>query len=164
MSRIYLIIAGILAVLSAIYFVSKIPEHYREQGRMEERAVYKIESDFAVIRAKKQLADKELATEKERVKNAFELAKQNEKFEAYVADVRAGRIAGLRITKANICPTTRTEVAGTSGTQDQETVRLPREIEEGLFRFADDRDKIIFAFEAFKQEVRIAKCFAETKE
>lgn len=162
MSRIYLIIAGMLAVLSATYFVSKIPEHYREQGRMEERSAYKIESYFAVARAEKQLADKELSTEKERVKNAFELAKQNEKFEAYVADVRAGRIAGLRINKANICPAAREEVAGAGRNENQETVGLPREIEEGLFRFADDRDKIIFAFEAFKQEVRIAGCFEKT--
>jgi len=157
----YLKIAGVFVLLGLLYGVSQLPDHYREQGREEERAIYKKASDNAVAKAERDIKDIETQLNTERGNHAIERAKQSEKFTNYVADVRAGRVAGLRINKASICTARAEEATSTSGTVEETTVRLPRAIEEGLFRFADDRDKIIADFEAFKQEVRTAKCFAD---
>jgi hypothetical protein len=157
----YLKIAGVFVLLGLLYGVAQLPDHYREQGREEERAIYKKASDNAAAKAERDLKDIETQLNTERGNHAIERAKQSEKFTNYVADVRAGRVAGLRINKASICTARAEEATSTSGTVEETSVRLPRAIEEGLFRFANDRDQIILDFEAFKQEVRIAKCFAD---
>jgi hypothetical protein len=157
----YLKIAGVFVLIGLLYGVAQLPDHYREQGREEERAIYKKASDNAVAKAERDLKDIETQLNTERGNHAIERAKQSEKFTNYVADVRAGRVAGLRINKNSICTARAEEAARASGNEEEKTVRLPRAIEEGLFRFANDRDQVIMDFEAFKQEVRIAKCFAE---
>ena len=138
-----------------------MPEHYREQGRQEQRAEFKRASDMATVKSWRDLVATEQQLKKERDNHANEIAKNEEKFNKYVADVRAGRIAGLRITRTDLCTSSAEKTASTSGTVEEASVRLPRAIEEGLFRFAHDRDQIIIDFEAFKQDVRIAKCFAD---
>ncbi len=137
------------------------PEHYRQEGRLEEQAKSKLASDGAVLKREFEFLDVKRQLETERKERQNEKIKHEEKFNKYVSDVRAGRIAGLRVTRADLCTANTEEATSTIGTIEDKTVRLPREVEEGLFRFAHDRDQIILDFEAFKQEVRIAKCFAD---
>lgn len=150
-----------VALAGAAWWVTTLPEHYRQEVRMEERSKAKSVSDAAIKDRDnefKQIAS-DLKTEREnhaKTKNELDA-----KFNNYVADVRAGRVAGLRIKRDSVCPSGAEKAPSTSGVVEETTVRLPREIEEGLFRFAHDRDQIIADFESFKQEVRIAKCFAE---
>lgn len=155
------VIIGFVALISFVITSWFLPEHFREQGRIEQRTIYKVTSQMAIANAERDLKNTEEQLESERINNAIERAKQNEKFTAYVNDVRIGRIAGLRINKPSVCATGFEKAASTRGVVEEETIRLPRTIEEGLFRFAHDRDKIIMDFEAFKQDVRIAKCFSE---
>lgn len=138
-----------------------MPEHYREQGRLEERTNYKRASDMAAIKSWRDLVSTEQQLTKERQYHADEIAKHEEKFNRYVSDVRAGRIAGLRIPRGDLCTAGSEKAQSPSGTVEETTVRLPAVIEEGLFRFANGRDQIIFDFESFKQEVRLAKCFED---
>lgn len=138
-----------------------VKHHYKTKWQNEIRAEYKAASDMASIKSWRDLVATEQQLKKERVDHAYEIAKHEEKFNKYVSDVRAGRIAGLRVTRTDLCPARAEEATSTSGTVEETSVRLPREVEEGLFRFAHDRDQIIIDFEAFKQEVRVAKCFAE---
>lgn len=142
-------------------FVLLMPEHYKEQGRLEERAAYKRAADMAVIKSWRDLTATEQQLTKERQHHADEIAKHEEKFNQYVSDVRAGRIAGLRIPRSDLCTAGSEKASSPSRVVEETTVRLPATIEEGLLRFAHDRDQIIADFESFKQEVRIAKCFAE---
>lgn len=161
--KLKLIGAAILAVslFFCVRWVAGLPESWREEGRVEERETYRKTSTAAVAerdRDFKQIAA-DLKTERENhEKSKVEL---DAKFNNYVADVRAGRVAGLRINRSSVCPSGAEKAPSTSGTVEEATVRLPREIEEGLFRFARNRDQIILDFEAFKTEVRVAKCFAD---
>lgn len=163
MSSLKLKIVSGLALVVLLFFTARWivarPEHYREQGRQEQRAIYKAASDMAAIKSWRDLAATEQQLQKERQHHADEIAKHDEKFNQYVSDVRAGRIAGLRIPRGNLCTAGTEKAPSPSGVVEETTVRLPREIEEGLFRFANDRDQIIADFESFKQEVRIAACF-----
>jgi hypothetical protein len=155
-----LIIAAIvLCVTTLIGF--NVKHHYKTKWQNEIHSTYKSASDMANIKSWRDLVATEQQLKKERDHHAIEIAKHEEKFNRYVADVRAGRIAGLRVTRTDLCTASAEKATGTSGTIEDKTVRLPRAIEEGLFRFAHDRDQIILDFEAFKQEVRIAKCFAD---
>ncbi|NDI85046.1 hypothetical protein [Undibacterium crateris] len=84
------------------------------------------------------------------------------KYDKVIADGRTSIIGGLRVPKS-ICEgfAAGVEGASTGGDVEKTTTRLPRDVEERLYRFAEDRDKIIIDFESFKNEVRISKCFAE---
>ncbi len=148
-----------VALAGAAYWATTLPEHYRQQGRMEERSKAKAVSSAAVEekeREFKQIAS-DLKTERENhAKTKIEF---DAKFNKYVADVRAGRVSGLRINRSSVCPARTEETARTGGNEEETTVRLPRAVEEGLLRFAHDRDQIIKDFESFKQEVRLAGCF-----
>ena len=157
-------VGAVIALLSSIFVINwltKLPDRYREQGRQEQRNAYKAASDMAAIKSWRDLAATEQQLQKERQHHADAMAKHEKKFNQYVADVRAGRIAGLRIPRANLCTAGTEKAPSPGGAVEEKTVRLPREIEEGLFRFAHDRDQIIADFESFKHEVRLAKCFAE---
>jgi len=131
-------------------------------GRQLERSAYRQTSDAAVLKrdfeflhVKSQLAEERANREKDKTEHAA-------KFEKYLADARAGRIPefnGLRVKRSDLCPPRTEETTGTARAEDQESARLPRALEENLFRFANDRDEIIAAFEGFKQDVRIAGCF-----
>lgn len=158
------IIAAVILAVSLFFcvrWVTGLPESWREEGRIEERGKAKNVSDEAI--AKKDLEFKQTAADlkTERENHAKSKVEFDAKFNNYVADVRAGRVAGLRIKRDSVCAGGAEKTAGTSGIVEETTVRLPREIEEGLFKFGNDRDKVIKDFEDFKQEVRIAKCFAD---
>jgi hypothetical protein len=155
-----LIIAAIVLCGASLIGIN-VKHHYKTKWQNEIHTTYKAASDMAAIKSWRDLVATEQQLKKERDHHAIEIAKHEEKFNRYVADVRAGRIAGLRVTRTDLCTASTEKAASTSGTVQEPTVRLPREVEEGLFRFAHDRDQIILDFEAFKQEVRIAKCFAE---
>ncbi len=159
----YLYLGGIVAICFSVGYVYTLPEKYRQEGRLEEQSKAKTVSDGAVLKRDFEFIDiqRQLAIEKKERQN--EKIEHEEKFNKYVSDVRAGRVAGLRIRKDSVCPARTEEIARTSGNAEEKTIGLPREVEEGLFRFAHDRDEIIMAFEEFKQEVRIAKCFADTQ-
>lgn len=152
---------GLVATLGLLAYVASLPEKYREQGRIEERDKARQVSIVEITKRDLELKDIQSKLESERLKNELFKNEQDKKFNDYVADVRSGRVAGLRITRNSVCASDGQEVATTAGNEDKTTVRLPAAIEEGLFRFAHDRDKIIIDFEAFKQEVRTAKCFAD---
>lgn len=150
-----------VALAGAAWWVTTLPEHYRQEGRMEERNKAKAVSDAAIKDRDNEF--KQIATDlkNERANHAKTKVELDAKFNNYVADVRAGRVAGLRINKSSVCPARTEETARASGNEEEKTVRLPRAIEEGLLRFAHDRDQIIADFESFKQEVRLARCFAD---
>jgi len=159
-----LIAAAILSagLLGGVYWVSTLPESYREEGRQEERGKATRVSDAAVIKRDLEFNDISRQLKTERTNRENDKAEHDKKFTQYVADARAGRIPGfngLRVDRSSICAPRTEETAGTGRNENQTTARLPGAIEEGLFRFANDRDKIIADFEAFKQEVRIAGCF-----
>lgn len=155
--------AAILAVslFFCVRWVTGLPESWREEGRIEERGKAKNVSNEAI--AKMDLEFKQIETDLKAERKSHEKTKSelDAKFNDYVASVRAGHVAGLRIDRSSLCSASREETAGTSGNEEEKTVRLPRAIEEGLLRFAHDRDQIISDFESFKQEVRLAKCFAD---
>lgn len=159
----YLYLGGIVAICLGIGYVYTLPEKYRQEGREQERSAYRKVSDGAVLKREFEFLEAKEQLAIERKERQDEKIKHEEKFNKYVADVRAGRVSGLRINKSSVCSARTEEAARTSGNEEEKTVRLPRAIEEGLFRFAHDRDQVIMDFEAFKQEVRIAKCFADTE-
>lgn len=151
----------LVALAGAAYWVTTLPEHYRQEGRMEGRSKAKSVSDAAVKKRDNEF--KQIATDlkNERANHAKTKVEFDAKFNNYVADVRAGRVAGLRIKRDSLCASGAEKASSTSGIVQEATVRLPATIEEGLLRFAHDRDQIIADFESFKQEVRLAKCFAD---
>lgn len=151
----------VIALAGAGYWVSTLPEHYRQQGRIEEQDKVKAASKTAVERRDREFEDVKTELAKERESHAQAKIDHDKKFNDYFADVHAGRVPGLRINRGSVCAAGAEKTADTSGNEEEKTVRLPREIEEGLFRFADDRDQIILDFESFKQEVRLAKCFGD---
>lgn len=159
----YLYFGGIVAICLGVGYVYTLPEKYRQEGRKQERSAYRKVSDGAVLKREFEFLETKEQLAIERKERQDEKIKHEEKFNKYVADVRAGRVSGLRIRKDSVCPARTEEIARTSGNAEEKTTGLPREVEEGLFRFAHDRDEIIMAFEEFKQEVRIAKCFADTQ-
>jgi hypothetical protein len=150
-----------IALAGAAYWVTTLPEHYRQEGRIEERANAKQISDAAIAKRDLDFEDIQSALKAERENHAKSKTDLDKKFNQYVADVRAGRIAGLRIPRGDLCTARSEKAPSASGVVEEATVRLPRSIEEGLFKFANDRDQIIADFESFKQEVRLAKCFAD---
>lgn len=151
----------VIALAGAGYWVSTLPEHYRQQGRIEEQDKVKAASKTAVERRDREFEDVKTELAKERESHAQAKIDHDKKFNDYVADVRAGRVPGLRINRSSLCTAQGEKASSTSGAVEETTVRLPRAIEKSLFRFADDRDQIILDFESFKQEVRLAKCFAD---
>jgi hypothetical protein len=150
-----------VALAGAAWWVTTLPEHYRQEGRMEERSKAKSVSDTAIEDRDREF--KQIATDLkiERENHAKTKVEFDAKFNNYVADVRAGRVPGLRINRSSVCPSGAEKTASAAGDVEEKTVRLPAAIEEGLLRFAHDRDQIILDFESFKTEVRVAKCFAE---
>lgn len=158
------IIAG-LALATLLFFTARwivtLPESWREDGRIEERTKATQISDTAVAERDREFEDIKLALKTERENHAKSKNDLDKKFNQYVTDVRAGRIAGLRIPRGDLCAATSEKTAGPSGVVEEASIRLPRAIEESLFIFANDRDQIILDFETFKQEVRVAKCFAD---
>lgn len=155
------VIAVVLAGVT--WWVATLPEQYRQEGRIEEQGNAKSVSDGAVLKREFEFLDVKKQLKIERENHAKTKTELDAKFNQYIADVRSGRIAGLRIHRSDLCAARTEETASTSGVVEEASIRLPREIEEGLFRFAHDRDEIIADFESFKQEVRLAKCFADTK-
>ncbi len=124
------------------------------------------EKDAIIVADKKNKEAERLKSEAlaiERKANEERISKLEDKYERLLADSRTRSGVGLRIDKRSICggAPARIETSGTSGVVQETGARLPREIEQGLYEFARDRDKIILDFEAFKQEVRIAGCFAQ---
>lgn len=152
-----------VALAGAVWWITTLPEDYRQEGRMEERSKAKLVSDAAKEDRDREFKQIAINLKTERENHAKTKADDDAKFNNYVADVRAGRVPGLRIARSGLCPVRTEEAPSTSGIVEEATVRLPDAIEEGLFRFAHDRDEIIADFESFKQEVRLAKCFADTK-
>lgn len=150
-----------VALAGAAWWVTTLPEHFRQEGRMEERSKAKSVSGAAVKDRDDEFKQIASDLKSERENHAKTKNELDAKFNNYVADVRAGRVAGLRIARSGLCPARTEEAPSTSGIVEEATVRLPANIEEGLFRFAHDRDQIIADFESFKQEVRLAKCFAD---
>lgn len=145
-----------------------------EQGRKLENAEWVVKENKriaaeknAVIEAdkKNKLAEqkKNEALANERKSHEERISKLEDKYDRLLADSRARRGVGLRIDKASICGTTAAgvEAPSPSGVVQEASARLPREVEQGLYEFARDRDKIILDFEEFKQEVRISGCFAQ---
>ena len=151
---------AVLVFFTARWIVT-LPESWREDGRVEERTKAKQTSDDAVAKRDLEFEDIKSSLKAERENHEKSKTALDAKFNQYVADVRSGRIAGLRIARSGLCPARTEEAPSSSGVVEEASVRLPATIEEGLFRFAHDRDQIIADFESFKTEVRLAKCFAE---
>lgn len=139
-----------------------------ERASWQKKEIIRIDAEkLAVIEAdeknKIQEQERDRALKIEREKHESEKSTLQAKYQKLIDDSRANRISGgLRVPKT-ICTefAKGVENSSTSGTLETETARLPREVEEGLYRFAEDRDQIILDFESFKEEVRISKCFAE---
>ena len=158
------LIAGLIVfavALGLLAYLASLPEKYREQGRTEEREKARQVSQAEITKRDIEFKDIQSKLENERLKNELFKTEHDKKFNKYVADVRAGRVPGLYINRNSVCAARSEETKSTGRVEESETARLPRETEEGLFKFGHDRDQVIKDFEDFKQEVRIAKCFAE---
>lgn len=150
-----------VALAGAAWWVTTLPEHFRQEGRMKEQEKAKSVSDAAIKDRDREFKQIAIDLKTERENHAKTKNELDAKFNNYVADVRAGRVPGLRIKRDSVCAGGAEKAPSTSGIVEETTVRLPREIEEGLFKFGHDRDQIIADFESFKQEVRLAKCFSD---
>ena len=151
-----------VAVMLGAYGAYTLPEKYREEGRRQERAVYREVSDGAVVKREIEFLEVKAKLAEERANREKDRTESDKKFAQYIIDVRAGRVAGfngLRVAKSDLCAPRAEETTGTARAEDQTSARLPRDLEENLFRFAHNRDEIIADFEAFKNEVRVAGCF-----
>lgn len=140
MSRIYLIIAGMLAVLSATYFVSKIHEHYREQGREEIRKDVAQKSHEALLIRNAEI---ERVKHEQTEVNRKVVADYENKLKSLSDRLADAKSIGLRVPKST-CDgfTSTTETASASGNNETEYVRLPERIESGLFRIAERAQEI----------------------
>lgn len=159
----------LLALVSAVggYFYGE------SEGRSVEKA-YWVDKDRQRVSDEKVsiLAADEKNKNAEKIRNAqikierdereSKYDQLKEKYDKVIADGRLNRSSGgLRVSNS-ICDgfASGIKVPGASGDVKEEGARLPRNVEEALYRFAEDRDKIIIDFESFKNEVRISKCFA----
>ena len=88
-----LIAAAILSagLLGGVYWVSTLPESYREEGRQEERGKATRVSDAAVIKRDLEFNDISSQLKTERTNRENDKAEHDKKFTQYVADARAGR-------------------------------------------------------------------------
>lgn len=135
MGKIYLAIAALSTVLFATYFVSKIPEHYREQGRDEVRTEYEKQSQIAINKRlieNDQLAFEYQAKSREIVREyEIQLNDQKNDYDKRIAIIN--KSGGLRIKSS--CDTTTREATTTSpkGANEESTTRLPERIESGLY-------------------------------
>jgi hypothetical protein len=148
-----------LAVIAIAFYL--LPDHYRAQGRDEQIKLYQAQSEQLAQAQKAEFTQIQAALKTERDHHAQTKADFEKSFIQYRDAIRAGNTNGLRINTAGLCPSQKTETASAGRTEPEASARLPRAIEEGLLNFAHDRDKIILDFEDFKQQVRVAGCFAE---
>ncbi len=126
--------------LLAAQWIGSLPDHYRDEGRQEVLAKYKEASRIALL---------ERNAEIERIKKDHEhtnkiiiddyksrLSILNDKY-------LAARAVGLRVPKV-ACerPSTDSETASASRSNEAESVRLPSRIESGLFDLARKADEV----------------------
>jgi len=140
MSRIYLIIAGMLAVLSATYFVSKIPEHYREQGREEIHAEYSEKTRIAI---NKRNADIERLKLEQTEINRKVVADYENKLKSLSDRLADAKRVGLRVPKT-ICNgiAATPEATSTEGNNEAADFRLPEWLTNNLYEYAARSEEI----------------------
>lgn len=138
MIEIRLIIGAVVAVVLGT-LAWRLPEHYREQGRVEVEQKYK-EAEKAAIVERNALIER-MKVEHENtnrvIKADYEskIAVLNERYLAAKRD-------GLRLPKS-ACerPPATAEAKSTSGDHEAESIRLPARIENGLFDLARKADE-----------------------
>jgi hypothetical protein len=134
----YGIIGAIVLVLGAI--VSRVPDHYREQGREEVRAEAKRATDLEIL---KRNAEIERLTLKHEKDNQIIVQEYESKLDVLNARYIAAKRDGLRIPKPS-CerPDTIAEAKSAAGNNEGESIRLPGRIESGLFDLARKADEV----------------------
>ena len=121
-------------------WVATRPDHYREQGRQEVIVKYKEASRIALL---------ERNAEIERIKkdhaNTNKIIIDDYKSRLSILNDKylAARAVGLRLPKV-ACerPSTDTEAASASRSDEAESIRLPERIESGLFDLARKADEV----------------------
>lgn len=154
-------ITAILTISGVVYFISTLPEMYREEGRNEVEAKYEKISNTAILKLKSELDVKNRDLKFMESQNEISKLKQEKAFADYKSDVRAGRVPGLYINKNSICASGSGKAGSASGDEKSESVRLPTKIEEDLFEFGQDRDRIIADFNDFKAHVKRSGCYKD---
>lgn len=150
---------GALGAAIALWVGLNLPDHYRKQGRESERAAIAFEVKAAKTKSDLELTRIKNMVKEERLQNAKIREERDKQFETYAADVRSGRKPGLYLHKSSVCPSREGETPRARGDEEDQKVRLDRDLEENLLRFAHSRDQVIEAFENFKAEVRQSQCF-----
>lgn len=121
-------------------WVATRPDHYREQGRQEVLTKYREASRIALL---------ERNAEIERIKKDYEHTNKIiiDDYKARLSILNdkylAARAVGLRVPKiACERPSSDTETASASRSNEAESIRLPERIEGGLFDLARKADEV----------------------
>lgn len=146
MLRIYLSLALIASLIGCGWYVSTLPEKYREQGRQE---VLKKQSDATKIAIDKRNAEIEIEKRNQEIINRkvisdyeLKLSNQAHEHDKRVADIR--KSGGLRILKNDSCGLAgKAETTSAERDHDASTIRLPGRVESDLFDLAKKADETV---------------------
>jgi hypothetical protein len=157
MLRIYLIIAALAAILGGIWGISKLPEHYRDQGRKEVTAKYEAATKEAIDKKIMEIEvikrDQKLINQKVVSDYELKLQTQANDYDKRIDAIR--KSGGLRIPKDNSCrPTERAETTSSEGDNEANTIRLPERVEEGLFDLARKANEVVLQLGACQMWIR----------
>lgn len=139
MTQVRLIITVILLFLCGL-LVWRVPEHYREQGRQEVEQRYKEAEQVAIV--ERNALIERLKVEHENTNRVIQadyegkIAVLNERYIAAKRD-------GLRLPKSTCSGlTTSTETPSSSRGDEDQPIRLPSAVENGLFDLAKRADEV----------------------
>lgn len=150
----YIKIAACLALIVGVLFgAHEVADHWREQGRQEIQVKWNVDKEAREL-AQKSAIDQRikeniaaLAANEAKNQGAInELRRtselQNNSNQRVIADLKSG--GGLRIAEAYCSgSTSQADTASTETDHGQSSTRLPQQIEDDLFQFANERDQEI---------------------
>lgn len=138
MIEIRLIIGAVVAVVLGT-LAWRLPEHYREQGRVEVEQKYKEAEKAAIVTRNAEI--ERLKVEHEN-SNRLVVADYEGKLEVLNERYLAAKRDGLRMPKS-ACerPSSIAETQSASGDHEAESIRLPPRVEDGLFNIVRKADE-----------------------
>jgi hypothetical protein len=163
-----------IAIVAALAFLGhQVTDHWRDQGRVEIQA--KWDSDTATRhKAENEAIAKRIAenakqvlineAKSKEVQREYErrIELQNRSNQRYIASLRAA--GGLRFNlPKSFCSGFASQASTQSTGLDNETgtSRLPQQIEDGLFRFAEERDAEIIQLQSCQKWIRDSGLYEE---
>jgi hypothetical protein len=163
----YIKIAASLALIAGVLFgAHEVANHWREQGRQEIQLKWN-KADQIRHTAEQELIKKRnednarqlflYEARNQEVRREYErrIELQNRNNARDIADLRAA--GGLRIKlPTTVCSgfTSQATAQSAEGDHGESSARLPEQIEDGLFQFANDRDQEIIQLGACQKWIR----------